>query len=162
MKTAFGIGARNSSMRPVQRKDSKTAGQGWRGFAAAAALFLVPWMSGCSTVTRDTASAQGVAALPAMPAPRLSLDEIVTLSRQGVGSQALIARIHVSGSYYRLTAAEIISLRERGVHVAVIDHMLTAERQYAHSGSSQPAERAQVRPVRKDRQTFVAALYHGF
>ena len=164
MKTAIASGARNHRMSSVQDKNGILASHGWLGIAAATALFLVPWISACSTITRDTATAseQGVAALPALPAPRLSLDEIVTLSRQGVGADALIARIQVAGSYYRLSAAEIISLRERGASVAVIDHILTAERQYALAGSSQPAEKAQVRPVRKDRQAFVAALYHGF
>jgi hypothetical protein len=164
MKTAIVSGARDHGIRSVQDKNGRLASHGWRGFAAAAVLFLVPWMCGCSTITRDTAtaSAQGMAALPASPAPGLSLDDIVTLSRQGVGADALIARIQVAGSYYRLSAAEIISLRERGVPVAVIDHLLTTERQNALVGSSQPVEKVQVRPVRKVRQNFVAALYHGF
>lgn len=145
------------------RNCNPAAGRSWRGFAAAA-LFLAPLMGGCGTVTHNTnsASPQGEASMPALPTPRLSLDEIVALSRQGVDAQALIARIQVSGSHYRLTAAEVISIRERGVHVAVIDHMLTAERHSARAGSSQPAEKIQTRPAKIDQQTFVAALYHGF
>jgi hypothetical protein len=157
MKTASGA-RQHSTLSMVV-----TTNHGWRGFAAVTALFLAPLLSGCGSIARDTsaANAQGAASLPALPAPRLSLDEIVTLSRQGVGADALIARIQVAGSYYRLSTAQIMSLRERGVPVAVIDHMLMAERQYA-TRSSMPAVNIQVSPGRNGRQSYVAALYHGY
>jgi hypothetical protein len=163
MKTSVDFAARNGNASSVQAMNGTPPGYRLRLFLAAA-LLLVPWMSACSTVTSDTATAgaQGAAGVPVRPPTRISLDEVVTLSRQGVGADALIARIQASRSYYRLSAGEIISLRERGVPMAVIDYMLTAERQYAQAGSAQPAEKVKARPAVKDRKDFVAALYHGF
>lgn len=133
--------------------------------AIAITLFIVPWIVGCSTVAYDgvaaEASAERTARLPVLPAPKLSLDEVVTLARQGVGAEALIARIRAAGAYYRLSAADIISLRERGVPLAVIDHMLRSERQLPMAGDGPTLSSKQESPPQTRPRRAIGALYHG-
>ena len=67
------------------------------------------------------------ASLP-QPAAVLPLDQIELLARQGVSAEELIARITASGSRYRLSASQITELAQQGVPLAVLDHMVAAER----------------------------------
>jgi hypothetical protein len=103
--------------------------------------------------------------LPALPAPGLSLDEVIGLVQQGQQAEAIITRIRATGSYYRLSAADVISLRERGLPLAVIDHILASERQVlvaglpSGSGSAHRAEGQAPEPSQKQR--LVPALYFG-
>lgn len=136
-----------------------------RNCAIATALFIMPWIGGCSTVAYTGvgagASAESAARLPVLPAPKLSLDEIVTLARQGVAADALIARIRAAGAYYRLSAADIISLRERGVPLAVIDNILKSERQFSAAGEDATLSNEPESPPRPRPRRVIGALYHG-
>ncbi len=134
-----------------------------RGCVIAAAIFVVPWIGGCSTGAYNGAgagaSAESTARLPVLPAPKLSLDDIVTLARQGVAADALISRIRAAGAYYRLSAADVISLRERGVAMPVIDHMLASEREFLVGGDN--GRKDPELPSNKRPQPVIRALYHG-
>ncbi|MBI3094994.1 MAG: hypothetical protein HYY97_08995 [Rhodocyclales bacterium] len=67
------------------------------------------------------------ASLP-QPVAAMPLEQIVTLARQGIGAEDLIARITASASRYRLSATQLIELAAQGVPSAVLDHMVAAER----------------------------------
>ncbi len=67
---------------------------------------------------------------PLVPAlPRLSPDEVVQLAKQGLSAESIISRLKESGTRYRLSAAEILTLKSRGVPTAVLDYLLDSDRQ---------------------------------
>jgi hypothetical protein len=129
----------------------------WRAGVVGMAILAFPCISGCATLAQEDAHH---GALPVLPTARLSLDELVALTRQGLGAEALIARIRQAGGYYRLSASDVISLRERGLPIAVIDHMLAAERQFLVRGEAAPVPAA-VQDRAKPPKRFIPALYMG-
>jgi hypothetical protein len=54
---------------------------------------------------------------------RVSVAEIVDMSRAGVPSTEIIGEMQRSGTVYRLTAAQLADLRQQGVSDDVIDYM---------------------------------------
>lgn len=72
-------------------------------------------------------AAQLEARLP-QPVATMTLDQVVAASGQGLAAEEIISRIAASGSRYRLSAAQLIDLAQRGVPVAVLDYMVAAER----------------------------------
>jgi hypothetical protein len=73
-------------------------------------------------------SAEQLEARLPQPAAVLPLEQIELLARQGVAAEEIIARITASASRYRLSASQIVELANRGVPLAVLDHMVAAER----------------------------------
>ena len=73
-------------------------------------------------------SAEQLEARLPQPAAVLPLEQIELLARQGASAEDLIARITASGSRYRLSASQIAELAKQGVPLAVLDHMVAAER----------------------------------
>lgn len=91
------------------------------------------WLAGCATgpveprkVERLTG--ESLAALLPQPVAALSLDEIVKLSRQGMPAEEIISRVSSTHSRYRLSASQLLELRQRGVDMKVLDHLVESER----------------------------------
>ncbi len=63
------------------------------------------------------------------PIAALPLEQIVALAKQGLPAAEIIARITASASRYRLSAVHILDLARQGVPLAVLDHLVAAERQ---------------------------------
>jgi len=103
----------------------------YRHFWLAAAPLLI--LLGCAGTPVEPPKIQRISAeqleasLP-QPAASLPLDQVVALARQGVAAEELIARITASGSRYRLSATQIVELAQQGLPLAVLDHLLAAER----------------------------------
>ena len=55
--------------------------------------------------------------------PAISVAEIVQMSTAGMPAADIIAKLHESGTIYRLKASEFASLKEQGVSAEVIDYM---------------------------------------
>jgi len=68
------------------------------------------------------------------PAPNLSLDEITSLSKQGAGAEAIIAKIRETGSRYDLTPSQMIELSKQGVDAKVLDAIHAAREQAMRDG----------------------------
>lgn len=103
-----------------------------RHFWLVSTLALI--LLGCAGTPVDTPriariSAEQLEASLPQPSATLPLEQVVQLSRQGVAADELISRIVASASRYRLTATQIVELAGQGVPLAVLDHMLGAERQ---------------------------------
>ena len=62
------------------------------------------------------------------PAAALPPEQIVALARQGIAAEEIIGRITASGSRYRLSATRLVELAWQGVPLAVLDHLVAAER----------------------------------
>lgn len=58
--------------------------------------------------------------------PRISLEDIVTLSREGFAPEAIVKRLAETGTVHALTPAQIVDLSRRGVDQRVIDHLVAA------------------------------------
>lgn len=67
-------------------------------------------LGGCATLTATR------------PAP-VTVDQIVTMSKQGTPPQDIIKVIRDSGTAYRLSASQLADLRQIGVSDQVIDYM---------------------------------------
>jgi len=67
------------------------------------------------------------ASLP-QPMAALPLEQVVALAREGLAAGEIIARITSSASRYRLSAGQVVELAQQGVPLAVLDHMVAAER----------------------------------
>jgi hypothetical protein len=73
-------------------------------------------------------SAEQLEARLPQPAAALPLEQVVALARQGIAAAEIIARITASASRYRLSAGQIVELAQQGVPLAVLDHIVAAER----------------------------------
>lgn len=96
----------------------------WQTRLVCLAMFALP------SIGVGAAPDTSATALPILPAARLTFDDLIALSRQGMDAEALITIIRQAGAYYRLSANDVIALRDRGLPLAVIDHILSAERQF--------------------------------
>jgi len=67
-------------------------------------------------------------AMCAMPAAaeQLTTESIVTLSKTGIGDDAIIAKIRAENVHFNLSVDEMIALKDKGVSSAVIAAMMTA------------------------------------
>lgn len=75
-------------------------------------------------------SAEQLEARLPQPAAAMPLEQIVLLVKQGIGAEEIIGRITASGSRYRLSATRINELAQQGVPLAILDHMVAAERRH--------------------------------
>ena len=94
----------------------------------------------------------------------LSLEELVSLAQKTRNPDIVIDQIRKTGTYFQLSAADVISLRERGVPLAVIEYLLAAERRLAvETGSNlYPRKQGSVPPAHSAKQwTSMPALYLG-
>src|SRR5437879_11578044 len=84
------------------------------------AVAMLPLIAGfCQTVNPSTApQANAPATLPS------SADEVVRLAQSGVGDQEVLAFIGQSQSYYNLSGADIMALKNTGVSSQVLTVML--------------------------------------
>ncbi len=55
--------------------------------------------------------------------PAISVAEIVQMSKAGMPAADIIAKLHESGTIYRMKASELAGLKEQGVSAEVIDYM---------------------------------------
>lgn len=114
-------------------------------------------IAGCAGAPLNTRPAHGAGEAAPARTP-LSLAEVVALSEQGVASDVLIARIRDSGAQHKLSAADVISLRDRGVPLSVIDYLLTPDR-YPAIGKMEDPEKPT--PPAAPRARPIPALYLG-
>jgi hypothetical protein len=86
-------------------------------------------------------SAEQLEARLPQPAAALSLEQIATLARQGIAAEEIIGRIGASGSRYRLSATRLVELAQQGVPLAVLDHLVAAERRHIFDDMAAEIER---------------------
>jgi hypothetical protein len=72
----------------------------------------------------------------------------------------LIGKIRQSRAYFRLSATDVLALRERGLPIAVIDYILIAERQFLVRGDATAPVKNQQAPSRAPQRP-IPALYLG-
>jgi len=97
-------------------------------------LLIAAALSGCAS-TDPKGSGRVVDRLPPEavkpappPLPKLTQQDLIHLSRQGLSSEALIQRLRESHTRLRLSASEVIVLKTSGVPLPVLDHLLDSDR----------------------------------
>lgn len=93
------------------------------------------------------------AAQPAVPQlPKLTQDDIVRLSKEGLSAESIISRLKETSTRFRLSATEILSLKAKGVATPVLDHLLDSDRQALLDECSERINRLQQDHVLALRQ----------
>jgi len=97
-------------------------------------LLIAAALSGCAS-TDPKGSGRVIDRLPPEavkpappPLPKLTQQDLIQLSRQGLSSEAIIQRLKESHTRLRLGATELIALRTSGVPLLVLDHLLDSDR----------------------------------
>ncbi len=96
----------------------------------ACSIFLLA--SGCTSTGNNAAnqapkleriSAEELDKLMTPPAAKLTLDELVSLSKQGNSPDQIIAKIKATDSMYDLTPSQALELSQKGVDARVLDYI---------------------------------------
>ncbi len=97
-------------------------------------------------------------------APRVSLDEVVAMSRSGRSAEEITLRLQQSGSRFNLSEAERKSLRERGVEERVIAFIDSYEREAKRTDAitAQVDREAQARQRREAIERSSPYPYYGY
>ncbi|OGV73428.1 MAG: hypothetical protein A3B82_00890 [Methylophilales bacterium RIFCSPHIGHO2_02_FULL_57_10] len=103
---------------------------------------LLVLLSGCASSPStpdarpkiDRITPEEMESLLPRPAPNLSQDELVRLSKAGETPDAIIAKIRDSHSSYTLTPAQMIDLYRQGVDTKVLDYIQSSWEQAVREG----------------------------
>ena len=88
-------------------------------------------LGGCAStqqnglVTRLTPA--DLARLTPPPNPTLPLSDVIALSKSAMPPEAIIKKLRDTGSFYNLTAQQIVDLDRQGVDQGVINHLVEAQ-----------------------------------
>lgn len=112
-------------------------------------LVLALLLGGCGDLPvepprLDRISAEQLETRLPPPVATVSLDHIVTLAREGIAADEIIARIKASGSRYRLSAKQVVDLTLNNVPVAVLDYMIDSERRQIFDSMAADANAREV------------------
>jgi hypothetical protein len=89
-------------------------------------------ISGCASTGRDASaeapkidriSPEELARLIPQPVARLSLDDLVRLTKEGSSPEQIIAQIKATDSMYDLTPSQSVELSHQGVDAKVLDYI---------------------------------------
>ena len=108
----------------------------------AAALMLL--VSACVTnqsTQIERITPEQLAKIMPQPVANVSLDEVVTLSQQGISADGIIKKINDSGSRYELTPSQTLELSKKGVDAKVLD--------YIHSSNEKAKQNAIADEINK-------------
>lgn len=137
------------------------------GLVFSVLIVVMPCIGACAAGSGAVAgpgNAMVTGNISTMPASNPSLDDIVVLAQRINNPGVVIERIRETGAHFRLSAADVISLRERGLPLAVIEHILAAERQLPAevAGKIPPSKQNAAPPVASARTwPLLPALYQG-
>ena len=126
--------------------------------AALAALFpLILTLAACASAPENPGRVVDRLPAPSLPPPppalpKLSLDDIARLAAQKVPAEGIVQRLRDSHTRLRLSAADVLTLKGKGVPLEVIDHVLDSDRQAAQDECSErinQLERDQVAKLQR-------------
>ncbi len=142
------------------------------------AILLASLVTGCATTAQNEPQVQRltpeeVANLTPVAVPTLSLEEIVSLSKQNTAADDIIAKIKSSNSQYDLTASQIVDLNKQGVDAKVLDYIQT-EREKARQNSiadeinkrekanKEAQDRLRIQSMRFRNNMFYDPFFHPY
>lgn len=97
-------------------------------------LLLIATLTACASTTPQAPqiariSPEELEKVMPKPAPNLSLDEVVEMSKQGMTAEAVIEKIKTSQSSYTLTPTQALDLSKQGVDAKVLDFIYAQREQ---------------------------------
>ena len=96
-----------------------------------ATLVLLAALGGCASTTQSgqvaRLSPEELARLTPPPNPKVPLADVVIWSQEKATPEAVIKRLSDTGTFYNLTAQQIVDLNRQGVDQRVIDHLVEAQ-----------------------------------
>ena len=99
--------------------------------AFALSLGALAALGGCAATPNQgqvsRLSAEDLARLTPPPNPQVPLAEVIAWSDAGASVQAIIKKLQDSGTFYNLTAQQIVDISKQGVDQRVIDHLVAAQ-----------------------------------
>lgn len=142
-------------------------------------LGLALIVAGCATAPEgarvERLTPEQLAALKPVPNPKVSLDEIVALTRAGTPPAAIIERLASTGTWHALSPQQIIALHKDGVDQAVIDHLAAAQERArqatlitqladrdAKAAQDLARERARRQAMQQQQNNWNWGIGHGF
>jgi hypothetical protein len=102
------------------------------------------------------------------PAPNLSLDEIVRLSKAGTSPELIIEKIKATNSLYDLTPSQSLDLSKQGVDAKVLDYIHSRHEQAVRDGVAdeinkrEKAKRQDEERLRREYQLRYQPYYDPF
>ena len=110
---------------------------------------LMVLISGCATTPYQEPqiariSAEELAMLTPAPVATLSLDEIVTMSKQKVPADDIIAKIKETNSQYALTPSQMVSLTSQGVDPKVLDYIHESREQVVRDSMAEEINKREL------------------
>lgn len=141
--------------------------------AVVVCLGVMALATGCATNPTQSGRVERItpeqlAKILPQPVANLSLDEIVTLSQQGVSADEIIKKISTSNSRYELTPTQTLELGKKGVDAKVLDYIHTsneAAKQNAVADELNKREKAKLeaqQQLRLQQEIERARTYNGF
>ncbi|MDZ4098507.1 MAG: hypothetical protein U1E13_07370 [Methylophilaceae bacterium] len=136
-------------------------------------LALVALVSGCATTSYQEPqiariSAEELAQLMPPPVATLSLEEIVTLSKQGVSPDDIIAKIKETNSQYALSPSQMVALTTQGVDAKVLDYIHESREQFVRDSMAEEINKRELenqkeqQRLKREYQLRSNAYYHPY
>lgn len=112
-------------------------------------LASVVLVSGCATTSYQEPqiariSAEELRQLMPPPVATLSLEEIVTLSKQGVSADDIIAKIKETNSQYELSPSQMVALATQGVDPKVLDYIHESREQFVRDSMAEEINKREM------------------
>lgn len=91
-------------------------------------IFILLTLSACATTQQQEPQVKRISPeelerIMPKPAPNVTLEEIVALSKQGTPADQIIEKIKASNSHYDLTPSQAVELSRQGVDAKVLDYI---------------------------------------
>lgn len=136
-------------------------------------LSCVLVLAGCATTARqepqiERISPEELERIMPKPAPNLTLDEIVKMSRAGTPASEIIGKIKATNSRYDLSPSESLNLSKQGVSAEVLDYIHKAHEQAIRDGFAdeinkrEKEKRLQQERLRREYQLRYQPFYDPF
>ena len=100
-------------------------------------VFMV-WASGTGCMSAYRNASHDTMASDTLAAPPMTINDVITLSKQGVSDSVIIHQMEATQSRFRLTTGGIIELKNAGVSETVIDEMVERSGAIHHAYSAYP------------------------
>ena len=111
-------------------------------------------LAGCATTTTQQQepqiqriSAEELDKLMPQPAPFITYDELVRLSKVGTSADEIIAKIKESNSRYDLTPSKALELSKQGVDAKVLDYIYSSREQALRDGFAEEINKREKEKV---------------
>ena len=133
---------------------------------------ILAWsLFGCATATAppgagpyiERISPEELARIMPAPQPKLSLADIVRMSKEGVSARDIVARIRETGSSFELGPSQAVDLHAQGVGKEVLDAIQSAHEQAVRDRIADEINQRESRhaeQIRREQELRLNSYYY--